>query len=137
MSTLAAYLPPFTLNAQTKKLAAFGGLILLGLFWGTFVAYQGLSAALLCVAVVVSIFTVRDFRVGVLVMILIMPVSASYLFPRAMFGVTGMNPMNLLMVGTFAAYILAAMPDGSIRRFIPLWILPVYVLPIILAGLNG
>jgi hypothetical protein len=137
MSTLAAYLPPLQANAQTRKLAAFAGLIALGLFWGTFVAYQGLSAALLCVAVVVSVFTVRDFRVGVLVMILIMPVSASYLFPRAMFGITGLNPMNLLMVGTFAAYILAAMPDGSIRRLIPLWILPVYVIPIVLAGLNG
>jgi O-antigen ligase len=137
MSTLAAYLPPLAVTAQRKKLAAVAGLILLGLFWGTFVAYQGLSAALLCVAVVVSVFTVRDFRVGVLVMILIMPVSASYLFPRAMFGVTGLNPMNLLMVGTFAAYILAAMPDGSIRRFIPLWILPVYIIPIVLAGLNG
>ena len=32
---------------------------------------------------VVSVFTVRDFRVGVLVMILIMPVSASYIFPRS------------------------------------------------------
>ena len=137
MATLAAYLPPLQANAQTKKIGAIAGLILLGLFWGTFVAYQGLSAALLCVAVVVSVFTVRDFRVGVLVMILIMPVSASYLFPRAMFGVTGLNPMNLLMVGTFAAYILLAMPDGSIRRFIPLWILPVYILPLVLAGLNG
>ena len=137
MATLAAYLPPLQANPQAKKLAAIAGLVLLGLFWGAFVAYQGLSAALLCVAVVVSVFTVRDFRVGVLVMILIMPVSASYLFPRAMFGVTGLNPMNLLMVGTFAAYILAAMPDGSIRRFVPLWILPVYILPIVLAGLNG
>jgi O-antigen ligase len=124
-------------NFPAKKVAAFAGLMLLGLFWGTFVAYQGLSAALLCVAVVVSVFTVRDFRVGVLVMILIMPVSASYLFPRAMFGITGLNPMNLLMIGTLAAYVLASMPDGSIRRFVPLWILPVYVLPIVLAGLNG
>jgi O-antigen ligase len=137
LNAIAGYLPPLQFTPRLKKLAAVAGLVLLGLFWGTFVAFQGLSAALLCVAVVVSVFTIRDFRVGVLVMILIMPSSASYLFPRAMFGITGLNPLNLLMIGTFAAYIMAAMPDGSIRRLVPLWILPVYVLPIVLAGLNG
>jgi hypothetical protein len=136
MSTVAAYLPSPE-RLPLKRIAAIAALVSFGLFWGVFVAYQGLSAALLCVALVVTVFTVRDFRVGVLVMIFIMPVSSSYIFPRSMFGVTGLNPLNLLLIGTFASYLLAAMPDGSIRRFIPLWILPVYILPIILAGLNG
>jgi len=137
MAAILARLPAPPANFPVKRIAAFAGLVALGLFWGAFVAYQGMSAVLLCVAAVVSVFTVRDFRVGVLVMILIMPVSASYIFPRSMFGVTGLNPLNLLMIGTFVAYLLASMPDGSVKRFLPLWILPLYILPIILAGLNG
>ena len=137
MAAILAQLPAIPANFPAKRIAAIAGLILLGLFWGTFVAYQGVSAVLLCVAAVVSVFTVRDFRVGVLVMILIMPVSSSYIFPRSMFGVTGLNPLNLLLIGTFASYLLASMPDGSVKRFMPLWILPIYILPIVLAGLNG
>jgi hypothetical protein len=67
------------------RYAVIGGLLFLGIVWGSFVAFAGLSAALICIA--------RDrgscsrcatFRVGVLVMILIMPISAKTTsFPRA------------------------------------------------------
>lgn len=124
-------------NVDWRKAAAIAGMVALGLLWGAFVALSDWSAALICIAAIVCVFTVRDFRVGVLVMIFIMPISASYIFPRAMFGVTGMNPLNVLMVGTLASYTLAAMPDGSMRRFMPFWILPVYLAPIVIAGLNG
>ncbi len=120
-----------------RKVGAIAGMLLLGLMWGTFVALTEWSAVLICVAAIVCVFTVRDFRVGVLVMVFIMPISASYIFPRAMFGVTGMNPLNVLMVGTMLSYTLAALPDGSMRRFMPFWILPVYLAPIVIAGLNG
>jgi O-antigen ligase len=125
-------------DASNKvRYGAVAAMVLLGTAWGAFVAISGLSAALICLAAIVCVFTVRDFRVGVLVMILIVPVASSYLFPRAMFGVTGLNPLNVLMVGTFASFLLLAMPNGSIRRFAPLWIIPVYVAPIVFAGING
>ena len=119
------------------RYAAIAGFFALGILWGTFVAFAELSAALICLAAVVCVFTVRDFRVGVLVMILIMPISASYIFPRAMFGVTGLNPLNVLMVGTFFSYLLVSMPDGSIRRFMPWWLVPVYIAPLVMGGLLG
>jgi hypothetical protein len=124
-------------NPALKRAGIIAALALLGIGWGVFVALSGLSAALICIAVVVCVFTVRDFRIGVLVMILIMPISASYIFPRAMFGVTGLNPFNVLMVGTFLSFLLVSMPDGSIRRFFPWWLAAVYVIPLVLAGLNG
>lgn len=120
-----------------RKVGAIAAMVLLALVWGTFVALTDWSAALICIAAIVCVFTVRDFRVGVLVMIFIMPISASYIFPRAMFGITGMNPLNVLLIGTFASYMLAALPDGSMRRFMPFWIVPVYLVPIVLAGING
>lgn len=140
MATIAARLPRIPglpADLPPRHIAAVAGMLLLGLAAGAFVALQGLSAALVTVAAVVTVFTVRDFRVGVLVMIFIMPVSASYIFPRAMFGVTGANPLNVLLVGTFLSYTLAALPDGTMRRFMPFWILPAFIVPIVLAGLNG
>jgi len=128
---------PEVTGVDWRKVGAVAGLLLLGIAWGGFVALTEWSAALICIAAIVCVFTVRDFRVGVLVMIFIMPISSSYIFPRSMFGVTGMNPLNVLLVGTLAAYTLAALPDGTMRRFMPFWILPVYILPLILAGLNG
>jgi len=137
---MADFAPSFHAGPSSMtpmKWGLFAGLLLLGVLWGTFVAFQGLSAALVCLAAIVFVFTIRDFRVGVLVMILIMPISSSYMFPRAMFGVTGLNPLNVLMVGTFLSYLLVAMPDGSVKRLMPGWVLPVFILPIILAGVNG
>src|SRR5260221_7418469 len=119
------------------KWGLLAGLVALGALWGAFVAFQGMSAALICIAAIVFVFTIPDFRVGVLVMILIMPISWSYMFPRAMFGVPGLNPLNVLLVGPFLSYILVAMPEGSIKRLMPWWGLPVFVLPIVLAGVNG
>jgi O-antigen ligase len=124
-------------HATLKRVAVIAGLALLGIVWGAFVALTGLSAALICIAAIVCVFTVRDFRIGVLVMMLIMPISASYIFPRAMFGVTGLNPFNVLMVGTFLSFLMVSMPDGSIRRFAPWWLIVAFVVPLILAGLNG
>src|SRR5215471_14995948 len=114
MSSVAFYLPSPE-RIPTKRIAAFAALVAFGVIWGAFVAYQGVSAALLAVAAIVTVFTVRDFRVGVLVLIFIMPISSAYIFPRSMFGITGLNPMNLLLIGTFVSYLLLSMPDGSIK----------------------
>ncbi|HLX23335.1 MAG TPA: O-antigen ligase family protein [Usitatibacter sp.] len=111
--------------------------VLLGIAWGIFVAFQAISAALVCLAAIVFVFTVRDFRVGVLVMILIMPISSSYMFPRAMFGVTGLNPLNVLLVGTFLSYLLVAMPDRSFMRLMPWWVAATLIAPLVLGGING
>ncbi|MGZ5072720.1 MAG: O-antigen ligase family protein [Usitatibacter sp.] len=119
------------------KWGLVAGFVLLGLAWGAFVAFQALSAALICLAAIVFVFTIRDFRVGVLVMILIMPISSSYMFPRAMFGVTGLNPLNVLLVGTFLSFLLVAMGKRSVPTVIPSWVFLVYVLSIVLAGVNG
>jgi len=135
---MAAILNSFpTMRAlRPMQWAAVAAAILMALGWGTFVAMAGLSAALICAAAIVGVFTVRDFRVGVMMMILIVPISASYIFPRAMFGVTGLNPLNVLLIGTFASFLMVAMPDGSIRRLMP-WMVLAYVGPMVYAAFNG
>jgi len=135
---MAAILNPVSSMRALKPLqwAALAAAIAMALGWGAFVAMAGPSAALICAAAIVCVFTVRDFRVGVMMMILIMPISASYIFPRAMFGVTGLNPLNTLMIGTFASFLMVSMPDGTIRRFMP-WAVLALVVPMLWATVNG
>src|SRR6266705_3276055 len=104
-------------------LSVFAGITLLGAFWGSVVAVAELNAL--------------DFRIGVVLLILLMPISSSRVFPHAMFGVTGLNPLNLLLVGTFGSCLLHGVSDGSLRRFAPRPLLWLYILPILVAGALG
>src|SRR6266496_4943691 len=69
----------------------FAGIALLGAFWGSVIAVAGLNALYLCVALIGCAFILLDFRVGVVLLILLMPISNSDVFPHAMFGITGLN----------------------------------------------
>jgi O-antigen ligase len=78
-----------------------------------------------------------DFRVGVVLLILLMPISRSTVFPHALFGMTGANPLNLLMAATLGSCLLHAMFGGGVRRFFPAPLAWLYVVPIIVAGARG
>jgi len=66
-----------------------------------------------------------------------MPISNSIVFPHAMLGITGLNPLNLLLVGTLGSCVLHGLFDGSIRRFLPGRLLWLYVVPIVISGALG
>src|SRR6267378_1415296 len=118
-------------------LSVFAGITLLGAFWGSVVAVAELNALYLCVALIGCAFILLDFRIGVVLLILLMPIASSRVFPHAMFGVTGLNPLNLLLVGTFGSCLLHGVSDGSLRRFAPRPLLWLYILPILVAGALG
>ena len=91
--------------------------------------WVGLSLAA-CVAVLI------DYRLGALLLILLLPVSSTALFPHSLMKITGLNPINLLLAGTLAAYLLR----GRLEHPAPLVPRPVawlYIAPIVLAGLLG
>lgn len=119
------------------KLSVFAGIALLGIFWGYVVAIAELNALLLAASLFGCFFILRDFRIGVVLLILLLPISASYIFPHAMLGVTGLNPANLLLFGTLGSYLLQGLFDGSLRRFMPRPLLWMYIVPIIIAGALG
>jgi O-antigen ligase len=118
-------------------ICVFGGLVLLAAFWGTVVAVAGLNALYLCVSLIGCLFILRDFRIGVVLLMVLLPISRSYVFPREMLGITGLNPFNLLLAGTLGAYLLHGLFDGSIRRFMPRPLLWLYIVPILIAGALG
>src|SRR2546428_2098034 len=122
-----------------SRICALGGLALLGAFWGWAVAVADLNALYLCVSLLGCVFILRDFRVGVVLLILLMPISQihSAVFPHAMLGITGLNPVNVLLLGTLGSYLLHGLFDGSIRRFLPGPLLWLYIVPFLIAGIIG
>ena len=120
-----------------SRICALGGLALLGVFWGSAVAVADWNALYLCVSLLGCVFILRDFRIGVVLLILLMPISRSDLFPHAMLGITGLNPLNLLLVATLGSCLLHGLSDGSMRRLVPRPLLWLYIVPILIAGALG
>jgi O-antigen ligase len=116
------------------RLFALAGCALLGVIWGGVVAVAGLNALYLCFAFIGCGFILRDFRIGVVLLILLMPVSYSTVFPHGTLGVIG---LNLLLVGTLGSCLLHGRFDGSIRRFVPHPMLWLYIVPLLVAGALG
>lgn len=125
------------LRRSTRKLLVFSGIALLGIVWGSAVAAIDVNALYLCASMIGCVAILIDFRVGVVLLILLMPISRSYVFPHAMFGVTGLNPVNLLLVGTFGLWLSHGLSDGSIRHFLPRPLLWLYIVPMVIAGALG
>jgi len=118
-------------------LAGTLALSLLGAAWGFAVALGEEGALLLCVAAVACLFVLLDFRVGVVLLVLTMPFSASTVFPHQMFGITGLNPLNLVIAATFVSYLGQALREGRASSFAPRYLVLLYLLPIVVAGAMG
>jgi len=116
---------------------AVTGLVIFGLMWGAAVAVAGPAAALICVSLLACIFCLRDFRTGVVLLIVIMPISSSYLFPHEMFGVSGLNPLNLLLIATLGSYVLNYAGKGVVKSLATRPLLLLYVLPICAGAMLG
>jgi O-antigen ligase len=119
---------------QALGLAALAGF---GAFWGLAVGVAGAAAAIICLAMVACVFALRDFRVGVALLIVIMPISQSYVFPHAMFGITGLNPLNLLLATALFALFMATAGRGLIDGFVPRVVGWLYLLPLAYGALLG
>src|SRR5438477_3276447 len=119
------------------KVALVAGLVLFGAFWGSVVAVAELNGLYLCIALIGCAFILVDFRIGVVLLILLLPISGSHVFPHAMFGITGLNPFNLLLIGTLCSCLLHGLADGTFGRLIPRPLLWLYIVPILAAGALG
>lgn len=95
------------------------------------------NALFVGLALIACVFILHDFRIGVVLLIILMPLSYSQIFPRAIGGVVGLNPVNLLLIGTFGSYLLHAMSHQRIPRFLPRPLLWLYIAPFLIAGILG
>jgi O-Antigen ligase len=103
---------------------------------GYALALNDIQALYIGIAGAAAVAVMIDYRIGAILMVALLPVSATSIFPRGLLGVTGLNPVNLLLGATFVAYLAKGRlehPGALVPR--PLMLL--YVLPIIAAGALG
>lgn len=112
-------------------------LIVLAALFGSSIALAGESAFILAMTLVVCVFIMVDFRVGAVLLIVMMPISNSSVFPHEMMGIKGLNPFNVLLMGTLSAWFLQRQPQEKVGAFVPRPLLWLYVVPIVAAGVLG
>ena len=112
-----------------------GMMVLLAVAGGCAVAFADFNALYICISLIAIAFIMIDFRVGVLLLIIVMPISASYLFPHSIAGITGLNPLNLLLVGTLFASLLQW--KGGLKQLLPVPLKWYYILPMGIAAALG
>jgi hypothetical protein len=111
---------------------------LLGALLGIAVAVGGLTSFYLVASCIGCALILSDFRIGVVLLIVLMPLaSSSTLFPHDLFGLKGLNPLNLLLLSTLVSCLMHTLADGSLRWFLPRPLLWLYVVPIVIAGVIG
>ena len=122
---------------KSRRFLLLASVAVLGLLWGAIVAVAELNALYLSVSLIGCAFILRDFRIGVVLLIVLMPISRSWVFPHAMLGITGLNPFNLLLVATLGSYMLRGLSAQPMGRFVPRGLLWLYIVPILVAAAMG
>src|SRR5205809_4936717 len=96
---------------HTWLLAAFG-LAAFGVACGMALAVGELAAFYVAVALVTGIAVLFDFRIGAVLLIFIVPFGNTQFFPHSLFGLSGLNPLNLLFAATLVSFVLRHRVSG-------------------------
>ncbi len=110
------------------------GFAAFALVCGVGLAIGELQALIASLTVLAAVAVLVDFRIGAVLLIVLTPIAASDLFPHEMFGFTGLNPLNLLLVATLGSFLVRGQ---GVRRLVPKPLLWLYVAPIVVAALIG
>lgn len=133
--TLASSYP----SSDDKSNTLVGVAVLLALVVGGVTAlFGGIAAIVFFVIVAFMVFAVSDYRAGIIIAMTLLPLSASQLVPREMFGITGLNPLNatLAMASVSVTFVwLFQRSKMAVPRVPPA--LALYVLVIAAAALHG
>src|SRR3954469_10843888 len=110
------------------------GLVVFALLCGVGVAVGELQALIGAVTLVACVGVCIDFRLGAVLLMALLPIESSYVFPHSMFGFTGLNPLNVLLVTTLLSFMLRGRDLG---RFAPKPLVWLLVAPILVAAIIG
>jgi O-antigen ligase len=128
---------PGSAAASPRLAQAVGMPLAAALLMGCLVVFAEAQALVVCISLLACVFVMLDFRFGVACLIILMPLSASTVFPHSMAGITGLNPINLMLLGTSISLLAHGLPEGGWSRFAPRPVIWLYVVPIVAAGLLG
>lgn len=129
---------PLSHEAAGRHTWLLAGLLLVafGATSGYMLAIGEIEALYVTLSLMLCIAVLIDFRVGAVALVLMLPASDTTLFPRSLMGYTGLNPVNVLLAGTLASFMLRSSWQ-QIRRFMPWQLLWLFIVPIVIAGLVG
>jgi hypothetical protein len=122
---------------ETRLPVWIGGLVLTAAMCGYAVAVADFSALFVCLSLVACVFIFIDFRIGVVLLTIVMPISASAVFPHSIAGITGLNPLNLLLIGTLGSWFMHQSGSGALAQLAPPQLRWWYVLPMVIGALLG
>lgn len=114
--------------------AGVAGLVAFAIVCGVGIAIGEIDALIASVTVFAAVAVLIDYRIGAVLLIVLMPISASYVFPHEMFGYQGLNPLNVLLFATLGSFLLRG---ANLRRFLPAPLLWLFIVPIGVAGVLG
>jgi O-antigen ligase len=109
------------------------GLIAFGAGCGWVIAFGEVAAFSVALALVAAIAVLFDFRIGAVLLILILPFGSTNLLPRGVLGIPALNPWNILIVATFVSYAFR----GRLKDLAPPPVVWLVMVPMLLAGLLG
>jgi O-antigen ligase len=117
-------------------LAVAAATFALALGSGYALALHEMAGMYIALSVICGAAVLLDFRVGAVLLLLILPTSASALFPRNLLGILGLDPLNLLFLATLGSYLIHRRlhAAGALVAKPLLWL---YMVPIVAAGLIG
>ncbi|MBK4739035.1 O-antigen ligase family protein [Noviherbaspirillum pedocola] len=124
-------------NTVSAALVVVGAALAAALMGAGIVLLNPALTMMLAALLALCSYIIFDFRVGVVLTSLIIPLYETSFFPHQMFGITGANPFNLLILATTASYLLRRMKREAPYRLIPKRMLWLYLVPIGLASLHG
>src|SRR5438094_2474545 len=110
------------------------GLGLFGVTCGIGLAVGELQALTAALTVLACFAVLADFRIGAVLLLVMLPIEGSYVFPHSVFGVTGLNPLNLVLAATLFSYLVRGY---SLKSFLPKPLAWLFIVPIVIAGLIG
>lgn len=119
------------------KNSANTGPIFLGIFFAVFFGLTipafGLVTAVFGITAAISVAVFFDFRIGVFAIMLLFPLSAARFMPSF----SGLNPLNLAILGTASSYLISRFRKQPTYRLLDKNLLLLYLLPFGLACLVG
>ena len=131
MTAISARLP---VERGPGLVTAAVGLGLFALVCGIGLAIGELDAMVASLTVLACFATFADYRIGAVLLVIMLPVEGSYLFPHSVFGITGLNPVNMVLAATLFSFLLRGY---GLRRFLPKPLVWLVVVPIVIAGIMG
>src|SRR5436853_6883213 len=82
------------------------GLGLFGVACGIGQALGELQALVASLTILGCLAVLAAFRIGAVLLVVMLPVEGSYIFPHRVFGVTGLNPLNMVLLATLVSYLI-------------------------------